>query len=215
MGGGGGGGGDEPSGITIKGKKGQAGVTFSGYASSLDTTNDKQLEAKATTASKTFGAMTAAQRRAKSISELERRLEKSQLTLPSFGGAVATVVSRQNLRNQISALKEGGFGEYVRSETGAYVTVGVNTKEGGGDAGLFGRRGDISGTQVRSPRKEGDPPNQDIVPDTPKAPEVTPEVTPEVVPDEPLLNARRRTRGKRFGGAGDFGEGILVRNTQK
>ena len=208
MGGGGGGGGnDEPSGVTIKGKPGQRGVTFSGQASSLDRTTDRQLEAKATTASKTFGAMTAEQRRAKSISELEGRLEKSQLKIPGVTGAIATAVSRQNLRNQISALKEGGFGEYVRSETGEYVTVGVNTKEGGGDSGLFGRRGDISGTQVRSPEEEGDPTNEGAneaaLPGTPP-----PEETAAVAEEETIMTrGRKRTRGKRAGQGGTLLEG--------
>ena len=50
----------------------------------------------------------------------------------------------------------------------------------------------------------------------------TGESSPEVVDDDvgtaQILTkgpARRRTRGKRFGQAGDFGEGILVRNTQR
>lgn len=42
----------------------------------------------------------------------------------------------------------------------------------------------------------------------PTSPEVTPEVTPEVVPDETLMASnRRRTRGKRTGGAGTILEG--------
>ena len=208
MGGGGGGGNDEPSGVTIKGKPGQTGVTFSGRASSLDRTTDKQLEAKATTASKTFGAMTAEQRRAKSISELEGRLEKSQLKIPGVTGAIATAVSRQNLRNQISALKGGGFGEYVRSDTGEYVTVGVSTKEGGGDADLFGRRGDISGTTVREEEElaqnGGDTPS----PTAPTEQEAA-AASQEALPEEETIMARgrKRTRGKRAGQGGTLLEG--------
>ncbi len=43
-------------------------------------------------------------------------------------------------------------------------------------------------------------------------PEVTPEVTPEVVPDETILASkeRRRTVGKRSGGAGTIMEGYGV-----
>jgi len=42
----------------------------------------------------------------------------------------------------------------------------------------------------------------------PTAPATTPEVTPEVVPDETLMASnRRRTRGKRSGGAGTILEG--------
>ena len=44
--------------------------------------------------------------------------------------------------------------------------------------------------------------------ETPTAPATTPEVTPEVVPDETLMASnRRRTRGKRSGGAGTILEG--------
>ena len=49
----------------------------------------------------------------------------------------------------------------------------------------------------------------------------TGESSPEVVDDDVgtaatmLTKKTRRTRGKRFGGAGDFGEGILVRNTSR
>ena len=43
----------------------------------------------------------------------------------------------------------------------------------------------------------------------PTTPEITPEVTPEVVPDDATLmgSNRRRTRGKRSGGAGTIMEG--------
>ena len=48
--------------------------------------------------------------------------------------------------------------------------------------------------------------------DMPDSPETTPEVTPEVVPDETILASkeRRRTVGKRSGGAGTIMEGYGV-----
>ena len=49
--------------------------------------------------------------------------------------------------------------------------------------------------------------------DTPESsPEITPEVTPEVAPDDDTLmgRGRRRTKGKRSGGAGTLMEGYGV-----
>lgn len=136
------------------------------------------------------------------ISDLQKRLEN---TIPGTIGAI----SRANLQRQIDALKAGGTPTKALSVGGRYVTVGVTTKDGktigrqtaGGDvAKLFDSQG-------------GD--------DT--SPMITPEFTGETSPDDAgtgltgatKRGSRRSTRGKRFGGAGDFGQGILVRNTSK
>lgn len=136
------------------------------------------------------------------IYELEKRKEA---TLPGAMG----VISKLNLQRQIDALKAGGTPTKALTVGGRYVTVGVQTKDGG----TLGRES-AGGSMARMfDSQTGDT----------SSPEVTPEVTSEVVPDDTGVGltgtgkrgSRRPTRGKRSGQAGDFGEGILIRNTSK
>ena len=208
MGGGGGSssGDSQPRGVTIRGGKMKASTP----TSSLDRTTDMQREAKATTAGKEFGVMTIEQRREKAISDLEGRLETPQLPRVGFGGVATGAVSEMNLKRQIEALRAGGDPNFARTATGEYVAVGVTTSKG-----TMGQQGDIVGM---SPVQRG---STLMANGGDTTPAVTPEVTPEVVPDDmqtAMLSGEvtktRRTRGKRFGGAGSGeGEGILVRRT--
>ena len=202
---GGGGGDSSPKGVTIKGGKMKA----SQRTSSLDRTTNMQREAKATTAGKKFGVMTIEQRRDKAISQLEKRLENPQLPRIGIGGIATGAISDANLRRQIEALRGGADPNFSRSSTGEYVAVGVTTSKG-----VMGSAGDISGMTASGAKTiigSDDPSNA-----------VTPEVTSEIVPDDAgnvgLTGGRstrgsKRTRGKRFGGAGaDYGTGILSGN---
>lgn len=203
----GGGGDSQPKGITIKGGK----LKASTPTSSLDRTTDMQQEAKATTAGKEFGVMTQKQRTELAISQLKDRLENPAIPAIGFMGVTSNIIQEANLKAQIKALESGATPEFVRStESGQYVAVGATTAKG-----TLGRQGEISGMTARPQTTMMQPDNGD------RTPEVTPEVTPEIVPDDAqasMLSGEaiktRRTRGKRFGGAGSGeGEGILVRRT--
>lgn len=144
--------------------------------------------------------------RAGAISELEKRMAN---VVPGTLG----IIAKQNLQRQIDALRAGGTPTKALSGSGRFVTVGVKTTEGQ----ILGRGPALEGGQVAGTfdmNLGGDD----------RTPEVTPEVTGETAPDattagsgalERTQRGRKRTRGKRFGGAGDFGEGILIRNTSK
>lgn len=205
--GGGGGNGDappmdnnSPSGVTIRGGRMRASTP----TSSVDRTRDRQVEEKATIAGKTFGAMNVSQRRDLAIKQLEGRLKNPQIKVAGVGTAISGV----NLRNQIKALKAGGVANFVRSDTGKYVAVGVTTEEGG----TLGREGDISGMTVRkaeAPSTTGEDEQPALTggadEDAPSDPETSGTLmTPK--------STKRRTRGKRFGGAANFEEGILVKS---
>lgn len=200
---GGGGGDSQPRGVTIRGGKMRASTP----TSSLDRTTDMQREAKATTAGKEFGVMSEQQRRDLAISQLQQRLDKPDI--PRIG--IVGAMTEASLRRQIEALQGGATPEFMRStESGKYVAVGATTAKG-----TLGRQGEISGMTARPQTTMMQPDNGD------STPEVTPEVTPEIVPDDAqaamlsgAASKTRRTRGKRFGGAGSGeGEGILVRRT--
>jgi len=204
---GGGGGDSQPRGVTIRGGRMRASTP----TSSLDRTTDMQREAKATTAGKEFGVMSEQQRRDLAISQLKDRLENPAIPAISFLGVSSRAIQEANLRKQISALEAGAAPEFMRStESGKYVAVGATTAKG-----TLGRQGEISGMTARPQTTMMQPDNGD------RTPEVTPEVTPEIVPDDAqaaMLSGEaiktRRTRGKRFAGAGSGeGEGILVRRT--
>ena len=139
------------------------------------------------------------QKRELAARQLEQRLEKT--VLPGTLG----VIQAASLRKQIADLRAGKADpEFNLAQSGNFVATG--TRQAGDDSGMamnIGSRG-LQATNG------GD-----------RTPEVTPEVTPEIVPDDAqaaMLSGEaiktRRTRGRRFGGAGaGEGEGILVRRT--
>lgn len=141
------GGNDSPSGVTNppSGVKIRGGRLKNGYASSIDRTTDRQLEAKVTTAGKEFGVMNEEERRQLAITQLEDRIKNPQLpAVGAFGGSSA-VVSTKNLENQLKALRAGGMANFSRStNSGQYVAVGVTT-----DKGTLGQEGEISGMTAR------------------------------------------------------------------
>ena len=134
------GGNDSPQGVTIRGGK-----LKGGYASSIDRTTDRQLEAKVTTAGKTFGVMSQKERNELAISQLEDRLKNPQLPAVSAFGVTSAVVSKKNLENQLKALRGGANANFSRStDSGEYVAVGVTT-----DKGTLGQEGEIAGMTAR------------------------------------------------------------------
>ena len=139
-------------------------------------------------------------------------IKVGNVTIPTTTGIVGGMVSQFNLSNIESVLKGGGKAVFSKGGTlvGATDSSGRYTGRPEGDPRGYGTL--VYGQ--KDPRTRDDSRGENP-PSTPQTPELTPEVTPEVVPDEPVLSSKRRTRGKRFGGAGDFGEGILVRNTQR
>lgn len=130
------------------------------------------------------------------IRQLETR--KAQAPVGILGA-----ISRANINQQIEQLQSGTASpQFTFSTSGNIVTTGVRTGTGDG------------GTTNIAPivRRTGD--GADMTP------EITPEVTPEIAPDDTstlqtaLLapSKTRRTKYKRFGGAGSQEEtGLLVR----
>lgn len=122
---------------------------------------------------------------------LQKRMEKS-----------INPITRASLSKQIEGLKAGTLDPVKRiSGSGKFVTVGTQSIISG-ESPVRSAFADMSGREDSSP-------------------EITSEFSPENVPDDSgngLVRSRglrRGTRSKRSGQAGDFGEGILVRNTQR
>lgn len=161
----------------------------------------------------------AEQRRQK---EARRKQEEAMMRLAEaeddYEKASATQIDESNEQareNQRKvAERESGF--FARSSSGNFI------RSSSGDvvvsrAGQQARENIRAGFEGREAR--------DMSKETIQAEDQTPldtgESSPEVVDDDAgtaatmLTKKTRRTRGKRFGGAGDFGEGVLLRNTTK
>jgi hypothetical protein len=137
-------------------------------------------------------------------------IKVGNITIPTTAGIIGGVVARSNLNRIESVLKGGGTAVYTKSGRlmGATDQYGRYSGRPEGDPRAFG---DLVYGQ-KDPRSQYD--NEGAAPNS-GATLVSEDLKQAAKSETLMTKGRKRTRGKRAGQAGTFGEGVLVRNTQK